>query len=260
VNIYHNIESTPFLQRGGITIGTFEGVHKAHHVVLEKVSQIAKSIKGTSIVISFSSHPRKVINPDFPLNILTTQEEKNVLFQAIGIDTVIYIDFTQTIADMSYIDFIRFLSQKIEIKKMIVGYDHNFGKNKEGNISNLKKLVPLFGFEIIEIPKQTINGIEVSSSSIRKAINNKDMKLANQLLVSNYQLETRLISRTVTHLVVTPTDKDKIIPPQGKYHIKMDNENACMEIRNDLMYIYPQNSNTALINKENPKITVEFFN
>lgn len=262
MNIYNDINSVSFLQRAVITVGTFDGVHKAHRVVLDQLSRIAKSINGTSVIMSFSSHPRKIINPDFPLNILTTQEEKNILFQKMGIDTLIYIDFTQSIAAMSYIDFIKYLTQKIDIKTIVVGYDHNFGKNKEGNIYNLKRLTPLFGFEIIEIPQQTIDGIEISSSSIRKAINNKNLTLANQLLGYNYQLEAHIISSTENGITIVSTNKDKILPPNGKYSVKIMDENAQIAIKDDNeMYVhFENNNNISLANKINQKITVEFLN
>ncbi|MDR1180732.1 MAG: FAD synthetase family protein [Bacteroidales bacterium] len=259
MNIYNDIQSAPFLQRAVIAVGTFDGVHKAHHVILDNVNRMAKDVNGTSVAISFSVHPRKVINPCHPLQILTTEEEKNILFRQTGLDTVIYIDFTQTISEMSYIDFIKFLTQKMEIKIITVGYDHYFGKNKEGNIPNLKKLKPLFGFDIVEIPKQTLNGIEISSSSIREAINDKNFKLANQLLGYNYKLETQILSRTDKYTLVEPANKDKIIPPNGEYAIKIDGNNACLEIKDRNLYILTENANTP-INNSNQNIIIDFNN
>jgi riboflavin kinase/FMN adenylyltransferase len=260
VNIYNKIESVPFLQQAVITIGTFDGVHKAHHCILEKVVLMAKQIKGTSVVISFSSHPRKIIHPDLPLNILTTQKEKNILFQKIGIDVIIYIDFTESVAEMSYIDFIKLLTQKMEIKAIIAGYDHNFGKNKEGNSSSLKKMISLFGFEIIEIPKQTIDEIEISSSSVRDAINKKNINLANYLLGYNYQIETDIIFQTEDYITVVPEDKDKTLPPKGKYGVKIVDKITWVEVRDDNMYIYCRNTDISPVNEENRKITIEFIN
>jgi riboflavin kinase/FMN adenylyltransferase len=243
-----------------MAVGTFDGVHKAHRVVLDKLSQMAKSINGTSVVISFSSHPRKIINPDTSLNILTTQEEKNMLFQEIGIDTVIYIDFTQSMAAMSYLDFIQYLTQKIDITTIVVGYDHYFGKNKEGNISNLKKLTPLFGFEIVEIPQQTIDGIEISSSSIREAILNRNFKLVSQLLGRNYKLEAHPVSYMANYIALVPTNKDKILPPNGKYSVKIIDEITQIEIKEDnKLYVYFENNNISSANIINQKITVEFL-
>jgi riboflavin kinase/FMN adenylyltransferase len=261
VNIYNNINSISFLQRAVIAVGTFDGVHIAHRTVLDRLSRMAKSINGTSVVISFSSHPRKIIKPDFPLNILTTQEEKNILFQEIGIDSVIYIDFTQSMAAMSYIDFIKYLTKKIDITTIIVGYDHNFGKNKEGNIANLKTLTPLFGFEIVEIPQQMIDGIEISSSSIREAIRKRDFKLVSQLLGRNYTLETHPVSHTANYMVLVPTNKDKILPPNGKYSVKMIDEITQIEIKDDnKIAVYLENNHISTPNKINQKIIIEFLN
>ncbi|MDR2410005.1 MAG: FAD synthetase family protein [Bacteroidales bacterium] len=244
-----------------MAVGTFDGVHKAHRIVLNKLSQIAKSINGTSVVISFSSHPRKIINPDFSLNILTTQEEKNILFQEIGIDTVIYIDFTQSMAEMSYIDFIKYLNRKIDINTIVVGYDHNFGKDKEGNISNLKRLTPLFGFEIVEIPQQTIDGIEISSSSIREAIHNRNFKLVKQLLGRNYALETHTVSHTANEMALVPTNKDKILPPNGNYSVEIIDEITQIEIKdNNKIYLNFDNNPISLAKKIHQKITIKFLN
>jgi riboflavin kinase/FMN adenylyltransferase len=259
VNIYNNIEAVPFLQRAIVTIGTFDGVHKAHRCIVNKVSELAKDTKGTSVVITFSSHPRKIINPEVPLNVLTTRTEKNTLLQESGIDVIIDIDFTKSVAEMSYIDFITLLKQRMKITTFVVGYDNNFGKNKEGNMINLKKNMTLLGFDVVEIPKQTLDGIEISSSSIREAINTRNFERANQLLGHNYRLETTIISHSTDYIIVVPTDKEKIVPPKGNYTVKVVNDITWIDVKEDSMYIMC-NDNNRSINKENQKITVEFIN
>ncbi len=249
----------PFLEQAVITVGTFDGVHIAHRAILDKVLKSAKTINGMSTVISFASHPRRVIDPDFKLNILTSTEEKNKILQEIGIDTILYIDFTSAIAQTHYTEFIESLSAKIDIKKIVVGYDHNFGKNREGNIDNLRKLIPVYGFDVVEVPQQTIDGIEISSSSIRKAINNGNIKLANKLLGYDYLIETCISSFHEDYLIVNPINKDKILPPKGKYEIIIDNKNTFLEINNDLCIL---NKNRLLsdIDEKERNITITFLN
>jgi len=183
---YHNIESMPFIENAVVTVGTFDGVHLAHRAILEKVVRLAKEIKGKSVVITFLSHPKKVIAPDFEDNVLLSMDKKNALLQKIGIEIVIYLDFNSMLAKTYYYDFIKSLVSKMKIRKMVVGYDHHFGKNKEGNIHTLKEISHLYGFEVIEIPKIEIDGMEISSSRIRELIKAGELNLANKLLGYKY--------------------------------------------------------------------------
>jgi len=186
MEIYHDIELMQFIGKAVVTVGTFDGIHLAHRAILDEVVRLAKEVAGKSVVVTFANHPRTVIDPDFQLKILTSTEEKNVFFQKIGIDIVVYANFTPTFAKIDYSDFIKFLISKIDIQKFVVGYNHNFGKNKEGNISNLEKMSLLHGFKVVKIPQQTIDGIKISSSRIREAINENNLDLANKLLGYNY--------------------------------------------------------------------------
>jgi riboflavin kinase/FMN adenylyltransferase len=186
LKVYSNIESIPFIEKAVITVGTFDGIHLAHRAILDKVVRSAKNIHGKSVVVTFTNHPRTVIDPDFQIKILTPTEEKNNFLQKIGIDVVIYVDFTPVFAKTDYSDFIKSLTTKIDIQKFVVGYNHNFLKNKEGNIHNLEKMSLIYGFEVMKVPQQTIDGIKISSSRIREAINADDLNLANKLLGYNY--------------------------------------------------------------------------
>jgi len=182
IKVYRDIESISFIEKAVVTVGTFDGIHLAHRAILNEVVLLAKNIEGKSVVVTFANHPRTVIDPDFQLKILTTPEEKNIFLQKMGIDIVIYVDFTPSFAKINYSDFIKSLTSKIGIQKFVVGYNHNFGKNQAGNSYNLKEMGTLYNFEVIEIPQQTIDGIKISSSSIRKAINEGNLNLANKLL------------------------------------------------------------------------------
>ena len=255
MDIYTDIGSMPFMERAVITLGTFDGVHVAHKAILKEVCLSAENINGKSVLVSFDTHPRKVIDPNFVLNILTTTEEKNEIFRQIGINTIIYINFNSNIAKTGYVEFISFLTQKIDIKKIVLGYNHSFGRDKEGNIENLTKLIPNYGFEIAEIPQQTIDGVKISSSSIRKAVSNGDFLLANTLLGYNYTVNARISSFTENNIFAAAQNTEKILPPKGKYEVKINNANTLLEIDGDICI---QNKNFSCINKK--EITIEFIN
>jgi riboflavin kinase/FMN adenylyltransferase len=180
----------PFIGKAVITVGTFDGMHIAHCTILDEVVQLAKKLEGKSVVVTFANHPRTVIDTGFQIKILTLPEEKNIFFQKIGIDIVICIDFTPNFAKINYSDFIKSLVTKIDIRKFVVGYNHNFGMNQEGNSYNLKEMGVLYDFDVVEISQQTIDGIKISSSNIREAINAGNLNLANKLLGYNYEEKT----------------------------------------------------------------------
>ena len=257
MNIYTDIESMPFIEQAVVTLGTFDGVHTAHRAILEEVCASATEMDGQSVVISFISHPRRVLEPDFSLNILTTTKEKNILLQQIGINNIIYIDFTSSLAQTNYVEFIRLLIEKIDIKKIVVGYNHNFGKNKEGNINTLTELIPIYDFDVVEIPRQTNNKIKISSSYIRKIINTGDFTLANSLLGYNYTIDMMISSVNNEKIILTPSIKEKILPPKGKYDVSINDETTLLEVDNE---IYIQKKNISFIDKKEKEITIEFLN
>lgn len=231
--VYSNIEQMPFIKKAVVTVGTFDGVHLAHRAVLEEVVKLAKKIGGKPVVFTFLEHPKKILEPDLQINTLNTYEEKNVLLGKCGIKIIAYSDFTTIFAKTHYYDFIKFLTTKMDIRKIVLGYDHNFGRNKEGNFYNLKKLSPMYGFEVVEVPKQEVNGIEVSSSHIRKLINQGNISLANNFLGYKYMLPFRMCSVSDDYIIghfVQNKWVPKIIPPEGLYEIEIKDSSTLIEI------------------------------
>ncbi len=232
MNIYTDINQIPYIECGVVSVGTFDGVHEAHRIILKEVSSLAKSIKGQSVVITFASHPRLLIDPDFDIKVLTTQKEKNYLFEQIGIDNVIYLPFDWNIAKMSYMDFIDMLSSKIDITKIVVGYDHSFGKNREGNLSKLEQLAKNHSFDVVEISKQLVDGKDVKSSVIRNAIKQGEILLANQLLGSDYKMELIVCSVEQDKISLKANNQEKLLPCNGVYQINIERNNYSLEIKN----------------------------
>jgi len=255
---YCDIESMPLIENAVVTVGTFDGVHVAHRAILRAVVRLAKNTRGESVVITFTSHPKKLIDPDFQEKELSSVGEKWGSLKRLGVQNAVYLDFNSTVAETYYYDFIKLLTSKMTIKKMVVGYDHHFGKNKEGNIQNLKKLGTLYGFEVVEIPQQEIDGVEISSSYIRRAINAGDMDLANKLLGYNYRMYFRIVSYTEDYIVVKNVNTKKILPPEGVYEIEIIGNNATLlEISEDTICIRKENIDIDKIEKQ--FITVKFL-
>ena len=188
MNIYNSFDTVPQIENAVLALGTFDGMHLAHRRLAEKLCQDARGIKGNSIVVSFLAHPRKTIAKNYNHGVLTTPSEKTDIFAQIGLDNLIIMDFSTDIANMSYIEFIDFLQKKIGIQKIILGYNHHFGKNREGCYTTLLKLGKERHFEVEKFEKQTIDGLDISSSSIRHALSCGDIETANKLLGYNYSI------------------------------------------------------------------------
>ncbi len=209
-----------------VTQGTFDGVHKGHVHVLQQVVRIAKQENLPSILITFHPHPRLIINPnDKSLALLSSINEKAKRVLDLGIDTVLVLPFTEEIASLSPEEFISgILVDKLKVKHMVVGYDHRFGKNRSGGFQDLIEFAHHFQFQVTEIPPKEIDEIAVSSTRIRKAIQNGNLKEANDLLGYNYTLSGivvhgqkrgRTIGFPTANLQID--EPSKLIPNYGVY-------------------------------------------
>ncbi len=209
-----------------VTQGTFDGVHKGHVHVLQQVVRIAQQENLPSILITFHPHPRLIVNPnDKSLALLSSIKEKAQRILDLGIDTVLVLPFTEEIASLSPEEFISsILVQKLKVKHMVVGYDHRFGKNRSGGFQELIQLATKFGFQVSEISPKEIDEIAVSSTRIRKALQNGNLNEANDLLGYNYTLtgivvhgqkRGRTIGFPTANLHID--EPSKLIPNYGVY-------------------------------------------
>lgn len=215
-----------------VTMGTFDGVHIGHQRILQKVKETAKSIKGgKSIIITFHPHPRLVLHKDDNnINFINTREEKIELFQKFGIDHLIIIPFTKEFSKITSSEFItKYLVEKIQAKKLIIGYDHHFGNRRQGNFEKMVELGNNYGFEVEEIPAQDIDNIAVSSTKIRNALNSGDIITANSYLGYNYTIFGKVVKgNKIGQILGFPTanidveDKYKLIPRKGVYAVKVE--------------------------------------
>ena len=172
-----------------ITIGTFDGVHIGHRKILERLINNAKDLDLKATVLTFFPHPRMVLQKDADIKMLNTLEEKTKILESIGIDYLIIHPFTQEFSRLTATDFVRdMLVHHLKAKKVIIGYDHRFGRNRNANIQDLISFGSIYDFTVEEISAQEIDDVSVSSTKIRKALENGDIKTANEYLGYAYML------------------------------------------------------------------------
>ena len=214
-----------------VTIGSFDGVHLGHQTIINNLKKSAKKIDGETVLITFFPHPRIVLFPEHSgLKLINTQEEKIKLLEQFGIDNLIIFTFTKQFSKISSIDFIRHtLVSRINAKKLIIGYDHHFGKNREGDFEHLFELGRYYNFEVEEIQAKDIEDISISSTKIRQALKNFDIKTANKYLNYDYPLSGKVvIGKQLGRSIGFPTanievkDPYKLIPPNGVYVVKVE--------------------------------------
>lgn len=212
-----------------LTIGTFDGVHLGHQKIINQLNEVAKKTGGESVLFTFYPHPRMVIFPDsHGLQLIQTQEEKQEKLKRIGLQNMIVHPFTPNFSRISAIEFVRdFLVNQLKVKTLIIGYDHHFGKNREGDIELLKELAPVYEFEVIEIDAKEVDEVNVSSTKIRDALKEGDVELANSYLGEEFEINGKVVhgEKIGTKLGFPTANIDiesdiKLIPKQGVYASK----------------------------------------
>lgn len=235
MKIYHGIDDFTKLKNAVVTSGTFDGVHMGHQIILERLKEIAKKFNGETVVITFWPHPRLVLYPDDKtLKVLNTFEEKAELLKEQGIQHLLRIPFTKEFSQISSQQFIDdILVTQIGTKKLVIGYDHRFGKNREGSFEQLKLNGPQYGFDVEEISQQDIDEVAVSSTKIRTALNEGDIETASHFLGRPYSMSGRVVKGDKLGRVLGfPTaniDIDshhKLVPAQGIYAVTVNHAQA----------------------------------
>jgi riboflavin kinase/FMN adenylyltransferase len=228
VKVYNKVEDFKTLTKAVVTTGTFDGVHIGHKTIISRLQTIAQAIDGESVILTFHPHPRLVLFPDDnDLRLLNTQEEKIDLLEKIGIQHLIVIPFTKEFSRIGSLEFVRsILVKQIGAKKLIIGHDHHFGRNREGSFEHLKEFGPLYGFDVEEIPVQDIDSVAVSSSKIRQALSEGNINVANEYLGYHYSIDGkvgkgqqrgRTINFPTANLILE--ESRKLIPAIGVYAV-----------------------------------------
>lgn len=195
MKVFNNIAQVRNIPNAVVTIGTFDGVHIGHQAIFKKMKELAQSVDGQTVVVTFSPHPRQVLNIDSSnLRFICTEEEKLKRFEQFGIDNVVVIKFTKEFARTPSDEFIKdFIIERIKPSYIVVGYDHHFGKNRMGDFELLSKLGQQFNFKVERVEAQDVDEVAVSSTKIRHALAIGDVATANRLLGYPYSVTAEVV-------------------------------------------------------------------
>lgn len=228
MNTIQNISNFSNSEKTFVTIGTFDGVHFGHQQIIEKLVLEAKKANKKSVLLTFFPHPRMVLQKDNSLELINTIEERAELLKKTGLDYLIIHPFSKEFSRMTALDFVRdILVNQLNISKLIIGYDHHFGKNREGNIVQLTEYSHLYDFKVEEIPAQDIDNVSVSSTKVRRALAEGNIETANNYLGYNFMLSGIVVNgKQLGGKIGYPTanvdikESYKLIPKTGVYVVK----------------------------------------
>ena len=232
--IRENLQDYNSTKPSVVTIGTFDGVHIGHTKIINQLTTNSKKNNLTSILLSFFPHPKMVLQNDNELKLINTIQEKEGLLNSLNLDYLIIKEFTKEFSRLSALEFVRdILVNKLNAKHIIIGYDHHFGRNRTANIEQLKEFGELYDFKVTEISAQDIDDIAISSTKIRKALINGEIKLANKFLGYNFFFSGDVVhGNNIGKTISFPTANIKVdqpyklIPKNGVYIVKtiIDNQ------------------------------------
>lgn len=229
MEVYHGIENFSRIAYPVVTTGTFDGVHMGHMTIINRLKEVAEKQEGETVLLTFFPHPRMVLQEDNDLKLINTLDEKINLLEKAGIDHLIIHPFTKEFSRLTSLEFVRDLMvNKIGTKRLVIGYDHHFGRNREGSFEHLMEFGPLYGFDVEEIPAQDIDNVNVSSTKIRKALLEGDLKTANEYLTHPFSISGKVVSGAQNgRKLGFPTanievlERYKLIPAYGIYAVKV---------------------------------------
>ena len=229
MKIYKGIDSFKKLSKAVVTTGTFDGVHLGHKKILDSLISIAKPINAETVLITFFPHPRIVLFPENELKLINTIEENINLYKGYNIDHLIFLEFDISFSRITSLEYIRdILFKKIGLTDLVIGFNHHFGRNREGSVSNLKEYADLYNFNIHEVEPYYLDEKSVSSTKTRNAIKDGYVELANNYLGYNFKLTGQVIKGNgIGNTLGFPTanikieNKHKIIPKEGVYAVNV---------------------------------------
>jgi riboflavin kinase/FMN adenylyltransferase len=231
MKIYHNINDFAPIKNAVVTIGTFDGVHIGHRKIIAKIQELAAEIGGETVILTFFPHPRMILHPeDQDIKLITTIDEKAQLLEELGVDHLIVTPFSRDFSNLSALEYIHdILVERIGVKKIVIGYDHRFGKDRKGGLEDLQRLSKEFEYDVMEIPEQDINDVAVSSTKIRTALLNDETALANQYLGYPFFISGKVIrGDQIGRQIGYPTanilvgESYKLIPGDGIFAVTVN--------------------------------------
>lgn len=234
MNVYKNTDTLPSFKNAVVTIGTFDGVHQGHMQIIKQLKEEALKINGTAVLITFYPHPKQVVaSLKKPIYILNTPEEKYELLHKAGIHNIVVVPFNESFASQPALGYIKdFLVAKFHPHTIIIGYDHRFGKNREGDYHLLEDESGKYGFIVKEIPERILQDVTISSTKIREALLEGDIDTANEFLgypyfFSGKVIEGNKLGRTIGYPTANLNieDIEKLIPANAVYAVDVEVEN-----------------------------------
>ena len=257
---FHDISSFKTNEKTFVTIGTFDGVHFGHKEIINKLVNDAKLAGKKSVLLTFFPHPRMVLQKDAKIALINTIEERTSLLEKTGLDYLIIHPFSKAFSRLTALDFVRdLLVAQLNISKLIIGYDHHFGKNREGNIAQLTEYSHTYGFSLEEIPAQDIDDVSVSSTKIRRALAVGNLKTANRYLGTPFMLSGKVVNgKKLGGQIGFPTanidilEDYKLIPKTGVYVVQS-------EINNKIIFGMMNIGNRPTVSGTHQTIEVHFF-
>ena len=228
MKIYHSIEEFQKIENAVVTTGTFDGVHIGHLKIINRLKEIAQAVNGETVLLTFFPHPRMVLFSDNDLKLISTKNEKIALLEQAGIDHLIIHPFSREFSRLSSVEFVRdVLVNKIGTSRLVIGYNHHFGRNREGRFEHLKEYGPMYGFQVEEICAQDVDKVSVSSTKIRKALEEGHITAAREYLTHDFSLTGIVIKGNhLGHSIGFPTanikvlDSHKLVPANGVYAVR----------------------------------------
>lgn len=228
--VHKDLNHLPQFKSDVLTIGTFDGVHLGHRQIIRLMKEEAEAIHGETVIITFHPHPRKIVaHGKHDVKVLNTLREKTELLAAEGIQHLAVVPFNEAFAEQSAETYIEnFLVKKFHPHTIIIGYDHRFGKNREGDYHLLENMAERFGYKVREIPEHVLNEVTISSTKIREALLRSDIETANTFLGYHYFFEGKVVEgnklgRTLGYPTanIAVEDEQKLIPANGVYVVKI---------------------------------------
>ena len=229
MKVYYNFENY-HVQKPVVTVGVFDGVHKGHIAILDRVKHSAQEVQGDTVIVTFWPHPRLVLNQDVSIKLINTIDEKLQLFEKFGVQHIVIIPFTEEFSKISSQQFIEdILVNKLKVNHLIIGFNHHFGKAREGNFELMNEYSKQFGFTLEKLDAQMVENEKVSSTLIRTSLNNGDIITANKYLGYDYMITGKVVKgKKIGRTIGFPTanilvNQDyKLVPKTGVYAVEVE--------------------------------------
>ena len=256
----HGIENFPADEASIVTIGTFDGVHLGHQQILKQLTETSRKSKLKSVLLTFFPHPRMVLQPDISMRLIQTIQEREKALENTGLDYLVIHPFSTTFSRLSADDYVKqILVEQLNVRKVVVGYDHRFGRNRTASLEDMYHYADIYDFEVIEIDAKKIDSIAVSSTKIRKAIDDGNIELANTYLGQQFSLEGTVVhgekrGRELSYPTanIDLQNQHKIVPKQGVYLVKS-------KLKGHVVYGMMNIGTKPTFDTSTPSIEVHFF-